>query len=68
MADDPKFKENLVELRRILDVWIEETGDQGEFPEYPALAELYLERMKSLSDEGIKARSREENTSLEVVK
>ena len=68
MADDSKFNENLVELRRILDAWIEETGDQGEFPEDSSIAELYLERMKSLYDEGIKARYEEENMSLELFK
>ena len=68
LADDPKFEEKLIELRRILDAWIEETGDQGELPEDPAIAELYLERMKSLYDEGIKARYREENMSMELFK
>jgi len=68
LADDPNFEEKLVELRRILDAWIEETADQGQFPEDPAIAEFYLERMKGIYDERIKARYKEEDMSLELFK
>jgi hypothetical protein len=68
LADDPKFEEKLIELRLILDAWIGETGDQGEFPEDPVIAEFYLQRMKSIYDERIETRYEEENMSLELFK
>jgi len=68
LADNLKFKEKLVELRQILNVWIEETGDQGGIPEDPAVVKFYLERMKQNYDERIKASYKEENMSLELFK
>jgi hypothetical protein len=68
LADDPKFEEKLIELRLILDAWIGETGDQGEFLDDPVIAEFYLQRMKSIYDERIETRYEEENMSLELFK
>jgi len=68
LADNPKFEEKLIELRQILDAWIEETGDQGEIPEDPAVVESYLERMKRNYDERIKARYKEESMDLKLFK
>lgn len=33
LADDPKFKDELIKLRGILDTWIEETDDKGQYKE-----------------------------------
>ncbi len=68
LVDNPKFQEKLIELRQILDSWIEETGDQGGVLEDPSVVEFYLERMKRNYDERIKTRYREENMSLEFFK
>jgi arylsulfatase A-like enzyme len=68
LAGNPKFDGKLIEMRQILDAWIEETGDQGGIPEDPSVVEFYLERMKRNYDERIKARYKEENMSLELFK
>ncbi|MGD8534867.1 MAG: hypothetical protein PVF66_03385 [Candidatus Aminicenantes bacterium] len=58
----------MIELRQILDAWIEDTGDQGGIPEDPTVVEFHLERMKKNYDERIKARYKQENMSLELFK
>ncbi len=45
LADNPKHRMKLIELRAILDHWIFETGDQGQTPEPASVLEpLYVER------------------------
>lgn len=36
LMDDPKHKDALIEMRGLLEAWIEETGDKGQFPESKA--------------------------------
>ncbi|MGD8240131.1 MAG: sulfatase-like hydrolase/transferase [Armatimonadota bacterium] len=40
LADSPRHRDTLEQLRAQLDVWMDETGDLGAIPE-PALAEMY---------------------------
>lgn len=68
LSGNPKFEDKLIELRQILDTWIEETKDQGAILEDPAVVEFYLERMKQNYDKRIKARYKEESMSLELFK
>ncbi len=68
LAGHPEFDDRLIEMRKILDDWMDETGDVGGISEDPAVVEFYLERMKKNYDERIKARYREENMSLELFK
>lgn len=51
LADDPARSGVLNRMRSILDEWIVETGDRGEIPEDPAIAERYEARMKANYDE-----------------
>ncbi|GAB5561377.1 MAG: sulfatase [Synoicihabitans sp.] len=48
LANDPAFETELVRHRTILDVWIRETNDQGQYPEDPAQLkatyDLWIER------------------------
>ncbi len=50
LADSPEHQEILQTMRAELDRWIEEADDQGRYPENPAVAEYYEERMKQLYD------------------
>jgi len=50
LADSPEHQEVLKLMRAELGRWIEETDDQGRYPEDPAVAEYYEERMKQLYD------------------
>lgn len=50
LADSPKYKEKLVELRSILKHWIHDTKDMGEIPEDPSVVEFYEQKMKKLYD------------------
>jgi len=36
LATSPKYKKTLKKMRTILDKWIKDTGDQGQFPEEPS--------------------------------
>lgn len=50
LVDDPDYKKELRKMRKILDGWIEETGDQGQEVEamamYDSDMELYLDGLK----------------------
>lgn len=54
LADDPACAETLAEMRGILDVWIQQTNDQGQHPEtaavYDADMAVYLDRQKRSAD------------------
>ena len=45
LADSTAYQEILGQLRRALDTWIEETDDQGRYPEPPSVYEYYEARM-----------------------
>ena len=68
LAGHPEFGDRLIEMRQILDAWMEKSGDQGGIPEDPAVVEFYLERMKKNYDKRIKTLYKEENMSLELFK
>ncbi len=42
LADDPKYRAKLIELRALLDKWIVETGDKGEIPEPASLLDRLM--------------------------
>ncbi len=52
-ADSAAYQEILGQMRRVLDRWIERTGDQGRFPEDPEVVEYYRQRMERLYDDSI---------------
>ena len=47
LADDPKYKGKVEKLRRILDNWIKETDDKGQYPESEAGLKAVLKQWKS---------------------
>ncbi len=54
LADAPGHHGTLIEMRRILDRWIAETGDRGEVAEDPAIARSWEQRMKETYDERLR--------------
>jgi len=44
LAEDPNYQASLLELRKILDAWIETSGDRGELPESDAQLRALIER------------------------
>ncbi len=55
LAVSYEYAEILKKLRRNLEEWIEETGDQGEIMEDPAITEQYEAKMKGLYDKRIRS-------------
>lgn len=53
LADSAEHQGILEELRGVLDKWIEESNDQGQIPEDPAVAEFYDQRARRNYDERI---------------
>ena len=41
VAADPKYRDELIRLRQVLDKWIEETGDLGRIPEPELLKQMW---------------------------
>jgi len=46
LAGDPQYRDTLLKLRATLDQWICQTGDQGQVPEDPAIAESWRKAEK----------------------
>ena len=40
LANNPKYKDELIKMRERLDTWIKETGDQGQYPESEAALQV----------------------------
>ena len=55
LADSAAHQEILADLRGRLDRWIEETDDQGRFPEDPAVIEHYEQQMRENYHERLEA-------------
>ncbi|MEW4531301.1 sulfatase [Maioricimonas sp. JC845] len=51
LADDPAHRETLLRLRGVLEEWIEESNDQGRFPEPPEVIEYWEMQMRKGYDE-----------------
>ncbi len=70
LADRPEQRATLVEMRRILDRWITETGDRGEVAEDPAIAASWAASEEELRRAPAQAvqRRRDGNTGLDEVK
>ncbi len=67
VAADPNYAERLVDLRTILDNWIQETGDKGEEPEDPAIAEFYRQKMIDIYNERLEALYRKEGMDVSFI-
>ena len=54
LAENPKYAKKLAEMRRRLDTWMSETGDQGRVPEsaemYDSDMAVYLNAIKRRRD------------------
>lgn len=59
IAEEMGPEEELYDLRREVETWLEVTSDQGRFSENPEVVEYYGQRMKESYDEEIE-RLREE--------
>lgn len=46
LADDPAYRDKLLKLRNILEKWIEETDDKGQYPESQAGLKAVLKQWK----------------------
>ena len=64
LADRPEQRATLVEMRRILDRWIAETGDRGEVAEDPAIAASWEQQMKKTYDERLRKLYSEEGMAI----
>jgi len=60
LADRPEMQSKLEELRGVLDHWIAETGDKGDIPEDPAIAEKFEQQMTNIYNERLKKLYEEE--------
>lgn len=54
LAGSPEHEEVLARMRRALEEWIDETGDQGRSPEPPEVVKPWEDKMKKIYDERIK--------------
>lgn len=68
LADDPAHGEKLLELRRRLDLWMEETGDQGRTPEtaemFDSDMQVYLDSLRKRGGDPEHLREIERNIAL----
>ncbi len=53
LAEQQQYQSTLREFRNILDDWIKDTGDRGEFPEDPVVVKKYKEAMKEWAQDRI---------------
>ncbi len=59
LADSAAYGEILHQLQVTLDEWIDESNDQGRFPEPPEVIQYYENRSKERYDERIEALRKE---------
>ncbi len=64
LAGSPGYKEQLTELRGILDRWIAETGDRGETAEDPSIALHWEQQAKKNYDERLRKLYADEGMAL----
>lgn len=60
LSERVEMQNKLEELRGVLNHWIAETGDKGEIPEEPAIAEKYEQQMINIYNERLKKLYEEE--------
>jgi uncharacterized sulfatase len=53
LAENGQYKNTLLNFRRILDEWIEESGDKGQFPEDTVVVNRYKKQMKEWAKDRI---------------
>jgi N-sulfoglucosamine sulfohydrolase len=64
LADRTEDRRTLVEMRRILDRWIVDTGDRGEIPEDPAIPRYWEQQAKKNYDERLRKLYSEEGMAI----
>ncbi len=68
LADDPAHEEKLAELRNRLEIWMEETGDQGRAPEstemFDSDMQVYLDSLRKRKNDPAHLKVIEENIAL----
>ncbi len=68
LADDPRFADKLQELRRRLEAWMVETGDQGREPESAAMYDsdmtVYTDRLRAPKFDPAHLKEIEDNIAL----
>lgn len=49
LADDPDHRQVLIDMRELVEAWIEDTGDLGQYPESKAALEIVKKQFPKLA-------------------